>query len=281
MILVTGSGTSGSWKCRGEQLGGAVGARVVPRATRHDMSTADLVVIVKRPLPEIVEAARSLRKPIVLDMVDGYPQPHGNLWERDDCLRWMSATLKAVKPVLAIGATEAMADDIRSLGYKAIHLYHHGRPGIQRNPIREHIRIIGYEGASHYVEHWSSKIAIFCSKHGASVSIVDGKEDALFKFDIALGLRDHTGYAATHWKSNIKLANAQASGTPFICGFEKGYSETASGAEYFVKDYAGFCTAMDWLKEQRARQSASEIMMKSAITLESVAAQYKRALNEV
>ncbi len=279
MILVTGSGSGGSWRVRAEQLGAAIGATVKPRATRRDVARAEVVIIVKRPVQEAIDTARADRKPVVFDLVDGYPQPHGNKWERDDCMRWLSATLKSVRPALTIGATVAMADDIRSLGYKAIHLYHHGRPGIQHNPIREHIRIIGYEGASHYVEHWSSKIAIYGSKHHASVSIVDGKEDALFKFDIALGLRDQCGYAATHWKSNCKISNAQASGTPFICGYEKGCTETASGAEYFVRDYAEFCTAMEWLKDQSARKSASEIMKKKAITLESVAAEYLRAIH--
>ena len=32
-ILMTGTGNSGSWRIRGEQLGAAIGADVIPRAT--------------------------------------------------------------------------------------------------------------------------------------------------------------------------------------------------------------------------------------------------------
>lgn len=280
-ILVTGSGSSGSWAIRGEQLGRAIGAKVVPMATPADVSWADVVILVKRPIQQVVDAARKLRKPIVYDVVDAYPQPHGNTWERDDCMRWLSVALKAVSPAFVIGATEAMSSDIASLGWRTHHLYHHGRPGIQINPIRERLRVFGYEGGGQYFGQWSSMIAIYCSKHAATLRVCDGRESVIHEFDVALGLRDFHGYAAKHWKSNVKLANAQASGTPFIgCG-ERGYTETSSGAEYFVSDYASFCTAAEWLKEQSGRKSASEKMLAKAYSLEQCAKDYRRILSAV
>lgn len=280
-ILVTGSGSSGSWAIRGEQLGRAIGAKVVPMATPADVSWADVVILVKRPIQQVVDAARKLRKPIVYDVVDAYPQPHGNTWERDDCMRWLSMTLKNVSPALVIGATEAMSADVISLGWRSEHLYHHGRPGIQANPIREKLKVFGYEGGGHYLGKWGTMIAIYCSKNSGTLRICDGKQDTLHEFDVAVGLRDFHGYAAKHWKSNVKLANAQASGTPFICSNERGYLETSSGAEYFVSDYASFCVAAEWLREQSGRKSASEKMLAKAYSLEQCAADYRRILNAV
>ena len=55
-ILITGTGTSGSWKIRGEQLGAAIGAEIMPRAALANCRRADVVVLVKRASPEAFSA---------------------------------------------------------------------------------------------------------------------------------------------------------------------------------------------------------------------------------
>ena len=76
-ILVTGGGTSGSWKIRGEQLGEAICADVLPRAGFADCSAAELIVVVKRAPPELLDTVRRSGRPWVWDVVDAWPQRPG------------------------------------------------------------------------------------------------------------------------------------------------------------------------------------------------------------
>jgi len=269
-ILITGRGTSGSWKIRGEQLGQAMGVEVCANASRID---ADLVVLVKRPTTEILRAARGV--PLVWDIVDAWPQPAGNDWGRGDCRRWLADQVRVIKPAAIVAATQKMAEDCECFGVPVLWLPHHHRPGIARNPIRERIEVVGYEGSEQYIAPHREAIEAQCKRIGARFSV---NPPSLAGLDVVLALRGSRGYAARSWKSGVKLANAHGSGTPFIGCREAGYTETASGAEYWADTPAELGVALDWLRDQSAREQVADRFLQAARPVDRIAEQYREWL---
>lgn len=269
-VLITGKGTSGSWKIRGEQLGAVLGARVAPLAPAGD---ADVVIGVKR-LPDALLAAVAGR-PLVWDLVDAWPQPAGNDWSRGYCLRWLSQEVQRIQPAAFIAATERMAQDLQAFGRPVLWLPHHHRPQIERNPIRERLTLVGYEGGVDYIRPWQRAIESACKKIGALFVI---NPPALADVDVVLALRGSTGYAPRHWKSGVKLANAHGSGTPWIGGREAGYQETASGAEYWADTPAELEVALEWLRPRSNRQAVADRFLASAFSVETAAARLREFL---
>jgi hypothetical protein len=253
-LLITGRGTSGSWLIRGVQLGNAIGATVIPNAL--DVAGYPLAVVVKRP-GDVLDRLHAAGVPIIWDIVDSYPQPVGNDWSRAECIAWLHQQLKKIRPVGVVAATQAMAS--LDFGVPVLALPHHHRPNIAINPIRERVVTVGYEGGENYIARgW-----LFVTNPARLADV-----------DIVLALRDQSGYAPRYLKSNVKLANAQGSGTPIICNKEAGYLETASGGEVFIDDDQ-LPQAFDMLADQSVRKELSGKLRQGAITLESVAATYK------
>jgi hypothetical protein len=281
-ILVTGNGKSGSYKIRGEQLGKAIGADVIPNAL--DVGAYDVVVLVKKPRLDVADRCRRASVPLVYDVVDAWPQPEGNYWPRETCLSWLQSTLKALKPQGVIAATHAMALDcetaLREIGHKASVLYlpHHARPGLERNPIREEVRTIGYEGAEHYLGKWRGVVERECERRGWRFLV---NPASLALLDIVVALRDADGYAARTWKSNVKMANAQGSGTPFVGMREMGYVEQSCGVERLVDTEAEFVRALDHLAPAKERERVAGWMLTVAPRLESVAQTYRAWLESI
>jgi len=99
--------------------------------------------------------------------------------------------------------------------------------------------------------------------------------------DIVVALRDQNGYAARHWKSNVKLANAQDSGTPIIIGTESAYLATACGAEAIVSGPSDLDEAIELLRPVTTRLAVAEAMLDAAPSLEACAAAYLDFLTSV
>jgi hypothetical protein len=270
-LLFTGRGTSGSWKIRGEQLGQEMGARVRPMASIDDCQWADVIVVVKRIPTELLQRIRKSGRPWMYDIVDAYPQPYCSSWGEAESKAWVREYLAALKPDSVIWPNQKMKDDCGGSG--AV-LYHHHRPGIRRNPIRARIQRIGYEGSPSFMEGWMPAIERECRRIGAEFVLNPAN---LSDVDVILALRDrnHAGYPQRMWKSNVKLANAHGSGTPFIGLPEPGYQETASGCEYWATNCDELGTALDWLESQSAREQVSERFMAAAIPIKKVAEQYR------
>lgn len=264
-VLITGKGTSGSWRIRGEQLGKALGARVEHMATP---AGEDVSVCVKRVPDALPQSLRGI--PIVWDVVDAYPQPEGNWWSQGECLRWLAKEVKRIRPAGIIAATKQMADDCKDFGVPVLWLPHHHRPGIERNPIRPEIRTIGYEGSPSYIQRWRRHIEAECHRLGAQFVV---NPPRLADVDVVLALRDASGYAPRYWKSNVKLANAHGSGTPFIGCREAGYLETATGAEYWADTPAELHTALDWLMSQSTREQVADRFIANAYPVDRAAAE--------
>lgn len=220
-ILVTGNGKSGSYKIRAEQLGAAIGATVKPNANVPDIKFHDLTVCVKRICDGIL--ANPSRR-WVWDIVDAWPQPHGNNWSRDQAVSWLREAIRRNRPYAMVFPTTQMQQDAEFDGPSLV-LPHHAWPKYQRQPVAEKVTAIGYEGAEHYLGRWRPILEAECAARGWEF-IVNGD---LTKCQIGIALRDCTGYAPYAWKSNVKLANFQALGIPAIVSPQVSYREFGGG----------------------------------------------------
>lgn len=270
-VLITGRGTSGSWLIRGEQLGRAMGATVIPDA--KDIAAFDVVVLVKRPTPQLLDRIHKAGVPLVWDVVDAWPQPIGNDWAREVCMNWLRRELREIKPDAIVAATRAMAEDIKlCTGAAVLTLPHHSRPDRPRNPIVRTVRTVAYEGGAHYINEWAPVLRRECAARGWDFVI---NPPSLGLADIVVALRDHKGYAPGAWKSNVKLANAQGAGIPIICNGESGYLETACGAEVWCESHQALPGALDYLAPYEARLMLSEQLYAARIPLDRVATTYR------
>lgn len=268
-ILFTGKGGSGSWQIRGAQLG-AIGD-AIPNVS--DPKGYDLAVVVKRVTPGILKGLRARGVPWVWDVVDAYPQPSSVWWSRRDAVHWLRTQVDTLRPSGIIWPTRAMAEDC-PVDVPSTVLYHHHRPGLCLNPIRETIRAVGYEGGD-YLGRWRGDLERECARRGWELVINPGE---LANVDVVVALRDPQGYTTRHWKSNVKLANAHGSGTPFVGNPEAGYRETVSGAEYWAEDGADLKTAFDWLEPQDTRELIRDRFTACAYTLAQAQSDLKEFL---
>lgn len=269
-VLVTGRGTSGSWKIRGEQLGQAIGAHV--EANALDVGGYRLAVLVKRAPADLLERLRAMDVPVVWDVVDAWPQPGGNDWDRAACMDWLRAQVAALRPAGIVAATRAMAQDCAEFGVPVLAVPHHAWPGQGLTEIRERVQVVGYQGAEHYLGSWRAVLDAECARRGWRFVV---NPASVADLDIVVALRDSVGYGPRAWKSNVKLANAQGCGTPCILSREMGYMETACGAERWADDAPGLREAMDSLEDVHARREASAALQAAAPKLEDIAARYR------
>jgi hypothetical protein len=269
-VLITGRGTSGSWRIRGEQLGAAIGATVKANAT--DVERFDLVVVVKRATPELLLRIHRAGVPLVWDVVDAWTQPYGNLWDARECRDWLKFQVGHVRPAAIVAATYSMAVDLADYGVPVLTLRHHARPGLRANPIRRTLQAVGYEGGVAYLGAWMARLEAECARRRMRFVL---NPSELADLDVVIALRDAMGYAPRCWKSNVKLANAQGSGTPIICNREAGYRETASGAEEWADTMDEVRVSLDMLDSIEVRRARADVLLAAAPTLERVAAEYQ------
>lgn len=269
-LLFTGRGTGGSWAIRGVQLGQAIGATALPNAL--DVAAFDVVVVVKRAPLGLVQRVHSAGVPLVWDVVDAWPQPVGNTWDRDACVQWLRQQVKEMRPAAIVAATQAMAADCAEFGLPVLALPHHAWEGQGSCVVGREVRRIGYQGGRGYLGNWRDLLLAECTRRGWEW--MEGPP-SVAALDIVVALRQDTGYAPRAWKSNVKLANAQGCGTPFIGNREAGYLENASGAERWADTPGELLQALDGLTSQRARVEASAALVAAAPRLRTVAGTYR------
>lgn len=278
-VLITGKGGSGSWAIRGVQVGTAIGAHVVPMASVAQIAVASVVIGVKRIPDSLLNAIHQTGTPLVWDVVDAFPQPECTGWTREQSIAWLHSEIQRLKPSAIIWPNARMADDAGWSGLQEV-IYHHHRPGIEINPIREKIETIAYEGSPRYLEGWAEAISNECSRLRASFLV---NPDSLAAADVVLAVRGPkwNGYAQRHWKSNVKLANAHASGTPFIGMREDGYLQTRSLMERWLDSPEELRSALESLEPHWVRKELSERFIGSSLSLDHVAQQYRQFLGKV
>lgn len=248
-VLVTGKGTSGSWQIRGVQLGGAIGATVKANATLEDMKRHDVVILVKRAGPVLAESLRRCGRIVVWDAVDAWRQQPYDQSSRDELCAWAWAFARSIGAEAIIGATRRMASDLGSPYY----VPHHGWDrGV--GPLADRIHRVGYEGSPRYISSLLPSIRAACKAIGATFEVNPPDFHGL---DVVLAMRgaEWTNYASRHWKSGVKLSNAQMAGLPFVAERECGYTERACGGERWIESARELTEALRSLqpKEQRAR----------------------------
>lgn len=213
-ILIVGAG-KGSWVMRGQQLGAALGARVTSSPTDADFTWCDLVVLVKKHAVHFAPRAHKAGKPIVWDALDFWSQPAQNSYTRDAALLALRSHAKIIQPALIIGATEAMAADAASLGFKSAYLPHHSWAGLQPTPPRANVSVVAYEGNPSYLGRWLQVLRDACALRGWSFKV---NPPNLADVDILVAFRDGSwdGWICREWKSGVKVVNAIAAGRPII-----------------------------------------------------------------
>lgn len=278
-ILFTGNSQAGSWKIRGEQLAAAVGGTAISRATREQISMFDVVVYVKRPSVEIINSIQISRCKFVWDVVDSWPQPEGNGWDEERAKKWLNDCVHTMQPHAVVCATKAMQKHLSS-GVRSIALPHHAYPDIGINPIRDEVKTVGYFGRAEYLANWDRSIRAVCLSRKWEFLVNPPRMDMV---DIGIALRGGKwkGFATDHWKSNVKLANFQASGTPCILAVESGYMETATGAEYFVRTDKELRMAFDWLTPKENRLEVHKRLLNHGVDIKPIAENYKKFLLDI
>ena len=279
-ILITGRGSSGSFQIRGVQIGRALGAVVKPMATLEDCKAADVIIAVKRVPGELLHNIRKSGRPWVYDIVDAYPQPACGAWTPAQARRWLRTWLAGLEPHAVIWPTAQMRDDACWLRGAVIN--HHHRPDIVRNPIRPHIQAIGYEGAEAYLAEWAKPLERACMAIGAEF-VVNPKDLAELDIVVALRGRDYNGYAQEKWKSNVKLANAQGSGTPIICQLSSAYCPPGyiGGPECFIGSPKELMNWIEFLAPRETRQRISSELLRKAYRVDQAARDYRALLETV
>jgi hypothetical protein len=273
LILFTGGGTSGSWKVRGEQLGAACGALVKPKA--EDCSKASVIVAVKRIPPALLTAIRASRKPWVWDIVDAYPQPTCSMWNKAQAVGWVRGQIQALAPTAMIWPNQRMREDCDT-GLPGVVIPHHYRPNSDINLIREKVLTVGYEGSTPYINDWIAPITQACADRGWSFVI---NPASLSEVDIVVAFRT-TNYVQRHWKSNVKLANAHGTGTPFIGQRECGYLETQTGLEQWAECPDDLDDCFDMLSGQYHRQTVSKAFLAKRYSADDAARDMRVFLSE-
>lgn len=266
-LLVTGKGTSGSWQIRGEQLGKAMNAKVQRMAPSCD--GFDRIILVKRPVPALMDVLRKRTCPLIWDIVDSWPQPIGNEWSKGLAMHWLRETLNQIRPEGIIAPTDAMRRDLQEVTtVPVLWLPHHARPGFHRHKTRDKIQAIGYEGGTNYLEGYMQRILEECGRRDWAFLVNPMDYHAM---DIVLAVRGCSGYAPTHWKSNVKLANAQANGMPIICNREFGYLETATQSEVWCESPDQLGKLFDFLEPKAVRSLLSDELRDNIITVDDMA----------
>lgn len=241
-ILFAGNGgRAGSWRIRGEQLAATMGAAFSVRASDKEIGTATIVVLVKRPDPGTLSKLHRFNKRFVWDVVDAWPQPHGNSWSRDQSVRWLRGEISRINPAAVVFPTTRMLEDSNWAGPSLV-LPHHSDPRYVADSRRFNPqRVLAYEGSPVYLGVWDEQLSLECSARGW----IFRKNSDLRGADYAVALRDVSGYPAPAWKSNVKTANAHALGLPVIASPELGYLEFAVGTEKWVSTRAQLSQALD------------------------------------
>lgn len=262
-MLITGKGTAGSFQIRGHQLGAAIGARVGANLPRDG-----LTIMVKK----------GNLKHVVWDPLDFFPQPLSDNWTREQTIACFDAHVKQIEPIGIVAATRKMAHDAEKYGVPVLWLPHHCRPGLEQNPIREKVSRVGYEGSVKHLGRWKPILEAMCKRRGWEFVI---NPPSIASLDIVVAFREARGYPARFYKSNVKLANAQGSGTPIICNREAGYLETCGLGECWADTENELEQEFDRLEFHVERLWRSADLYNRRIELHTVAEQYLKWLRQL
>lgn len=274
-LLLVGNG-KGSWTMRGEQLGAALGARVRTAPTAEDWRWADLVILVKRAGALFARQAHQAQVPIVWDALDFWRQPADNAKTASDAVQLLRAAVADIRPVLTIGATQAMADVV-----DGVYLPHHSWANLEPQAARAAVQVVAYEGSPQYLGAWLPHLLEACRRRGWAFLV---NPSDLRTVDVLVAVRDGVwdGYVCREWKSGVKLVNAIAAGRPVIGQASAALREIRPPAS-LVETPADLDAAFDAWIPLAARAAAVDVCRQLApeYRLHAVAERYRAALRAV
>lgn len=280
-VCFTSRSSAGAWQIRGLQIASMRSNwTALNKPSDEDLERADLICVVKKPDSRVIERARRMGKALVFDIVDSWAQPDDGLKYTDvaKAREFFSKAWKSVDADGYIFPTRRMEERLGELVRDRITIYHHCRPQIQRNPIRERVSVVGYEGGA-YLAEWAPRIERACAERGIRFVVNPPQYTDL---DIVILVRggEHGTFLARQFKSNVKLANAIGSGTPALAHFEEmSAHDTDTGDVLFFTDQPGsFERQLDRLIEDLAlRKEIHEHFLAAAprYHIENIAAQFE------
>lgn len=269
-VLILGLGAE-SQIIRGDQLGGAIGARVRRNLDVADLAWAEVVVLLKRAGPKWADAVHAAGKPLVWDALDFWAQPNENGLERGAAIDLLREWQRTIRPAVTICATHAMASVC-----DGVYLPHHARPDQVVYPVRNVVRTVAYEGVPKYLGRWRNAIARECLRRGWQFLV---NPPHLGCADIIVAFRDESwdGWMCRNWKSGVKYVNAMTVGRPVITQSHSAFDELDTHG-MTVESPEGLSTAFEWYVEKEPREAA---MVQDAPTLATVAQTYLTILESV
>lgn len=268
-----GSG-HGSWQVRGQQLGLAMGARVMHTPSAADLAWADIVVVVKRAIVDRAEQVHQAGKPLVWDALDFWQQPDQNHLSRTESEDLLRAWIGLYRPAVVVGATEAMATAAGGL-----YLPHHAWLSLSPHAIQADVRTVAYEGTKKYLGRWAQWIHTECDRRDWTFVI---NPPDLRVADLVVAFRDGPwdGWMCQEWKSGVKLVNAMRVGRPVVTQPSAAFREL-SPIGSAVEDVTGLRMAFDQWAYRDERARATEQPRANALVLDQVAARYRLLLQAV
>jgi len=280
VLFVGKSRKAGSWAMRGEQIASMRSHWSSSfAASPADLLKCDIVCFVKHVDRSVYSLARKMKKICVYDVIDSWPQPDAySLYQnRSQAVLFFTQKWKIYNWDAMIFANRHMHFHLGHLAPESIAIYHHYRPGIQINPIRQVVKRIGYEGNENYLGLWKTRLEQICREKKWEW-VVNPRQLADLDIGIAVREGQHDGFLANAYKSNVKLANLYGSGTPCILGSaEVSYHETDCGTVPFFateKDLRERLSDLESYDKRIALQN-DFLKVRQSFSLESIAEIYE------
>lgn len=280
-VCFSSRSSAGAWQIRGEQIAMMrANWEAINSPVDDDLERFDLFCFIKKPDFKLIRKLKKLKKPYVFDIVDSWAQPADGLKYTDQsgARELFAESWKEVDADGYIFPTRHMQSALSSLVRTHITIYHHFRPQIQPNPIRERVSTVGYEGAD-YLGPWREIIRQICDSR--KISFVENPANYT-DMDIVVLARggEHSSFLANSYKSNVKLANAYGSGTPALVHFkEMSAHDVDCGDIRFFSDHPdSFERQLDALcSDHELRKRIHQNFLKSAepFKIQSIATQFE------
>lgn len=279
-VLFASARDTGAFQVRAKQVA-AMRPDWRAQTTLDGAEDADLVVIVKWIGGDWPMRLRELGKPVVIDPLDFWAQPMDSLMYEDDVgaeFLWR-CYVEQLPPVAGvIFATDAMQQTLHHvLPVPSAVIYHHYRPGIAVNPVRDTVQAIVYEGDPRFIDEWAAPVSQICNGRGWKFLV--NPKGGLADGDIALVVRGRQwrGALERNFKSNVKLANCYGSGTPCVAWPEASILETAAHEVRLFANLAALAGHIEDLASYEVRKATSEAFLKASepFAVERVAQRYE------